>query len=212
MLPAMTMMPSQLCAPQLVLPRMAAPSHGGWSAIGGDTAATRPDQNLRLRGGATGIKVLETFPGATRKKTLPFVLRAFVCWASGLWLWACLRALWLVLRAAVKPGGLEYLVECSSHGAPGVLLFVGFAATLAAVQAYKLVVVVRRAHARPFALFLMAIFDVSFVAQCGWRPSDGLVRVTHRDAVIMSEALLLGIIVLRQYTHQPWRSRGRRMS
>ncbi|KAJ1475741.1 hypothetical protein T484DRAFT_1827352 [Baffinella frigidus] len=122
----MTMMPSQLCAPQLVLPRMAAPSHGGWSAIGGDTAATRPDQNLRLRGGATGIKVLETFPGATRKKTLPFVLRA-----------------------------------------PGVLLFVGFAATLAAVQAYKLVVVVRRAHARPFALFLMAIFDVSFVAQCG---------------------------------------------
>ena len=78
---ALTMISSHLFSPELMLSSIPAPSHGCLSAIRGNSAAaTRPDQNLGLRGGARGIRVLDTFsiPGASTKKTLPFVLRAFV--------------------------------------------------------------------------------------------------------------------------------------
>jgi hypothetical protein len=50
--------------------------HASW-ANEGETAARRPSEALRLRGGAR-IVVLSTYPGGKRRKTIPLLLRAFV--------------------------------------------------------------------------------------------------------------------------------------
>eukprot|EP00961_Rhodomonas_salina_P094654 1273781-Rhodomonas_salina.2 len=114
---------------------------------------------LPLRGG-----------GAAGKNRVPLSLKILVLFCGGAWFSACLRALLFVAKLTLVPGGLSFLSDRSSHGLPGVFLFVLFAGVLSFVQGNKLVRVLQAKGLEEIrtTLWVQALFNVGFIWQCGW--------------------------------------------
>ncbi len=140
------------------------------------------------------------------------MLKLLVLFCGGAWFSSCLQALLQIGKLAIVPGGLDFLSDRSSHGLPGVLLFVTFAGSLSLVQISKLVRVLPATGLEEIrtTLVFQALFNIAFVWKCGWRPSTSIFDMQWRDVIILVEANAMMFYFLVYWLRKPWRGSGRR--
>jgi hypothetical protein len=140
--------------------------------------------------------------------------KCFVGLCGAMWCWGCVTGLLAVLRAFMLPGGIEFMERQSSHGLPGVILFVFFTSSQLLFQLFKLwkVMVATKLSEVKLAFLFLSGFNLFFVYMCWWRVSPNLDSITSRDAMILFEAVCMIIVVFMYWLRQPWRARGRTLS
>jgi len=169
-------------------------------------------QSLRpLRGGGAASSGWIASKSALGKNRVPLSLKLMVLFCGGAWFSACLQALFSVTKLALVPGGVRFLSDRSSHGLPGVLLFVAFAVSLAFMQAAKLVRILRAKGLEEIrtTLWLQALFNLVFVWRCGWRPSASVLDMQWRDLIILAETNAMIFYFALYWSRKPWRATGR---
>jgi hypothetical protein len=197
-----------------------------------DTSSYAATKKLPDRPNFTGFKMGASGPTTLHQQTQKkqayvarvghskvslFFLQAAKCFVglSGtLWCWGCLTGLLAVLRAFNMPGGLEFMEQQSSHGLPGVALFVLFTSLQLAVQLAKIwtVVVGTKLSEVKQSFMWLAGFNIFFVYMCWWRVSPSLDNMTTRDLMMLFEAACMVVVVFMTWLRQPWRARGRTLA